>query len=292
MKKKKLIRVIISLVILNLGVISFIYLNFYNKKENSKSKVDTPTKEVVNEDQEEQNHYKSYYYYEEENLERYIAYHSLNIEMATGDVVWRVNAKVDQLPYENIVVLNEDSMHDKTALINKFYRLPDDFEPRDLIGIGDGNWLDRETYEAFLEMSAVAESEGAILTPGSTYRSIDSQRGLYESYVDRDGQELADTYSARAGSSEHHTGRAIDFVGEDWTLSTFEYTYASQWIQENAWEYGFILRYPKDYVDVTRYMYEPWHVTYVGIEVSRIMHQEGISTLEEYHVKFVDHQPE
>lgn len=62
-------------------------------------------------------------------------------------------------------------------------------------------------------------------------------------------------------------------------------------MHENGYKYGFILRYGKDIVDITGYMYEPWHITYVGKEAATIMHDEGIKSLEEYYVKYVMYQP-
>ena len=63
------------------------------------------------------------------------------------------------------------------------------------------------------------------------------------------------------------------------------------WVNDNCYKYGFIVRYQQDIVPLTGYKYEPWHITYVGVEVSTAMHELGITCLEEYTVKYIDHQP-
>ena len=104
------------------------------------------------------------------------------------------------------------------------------------------------------------------------------QASLYNSYVAQDGQELADTYSARPGHSEHQSGLAFDIGALD---NGYGNTPGGRWLNAHCADYGFILRYPAGKESITGYQYEPWHVRYVGKEIaSRIMSQ-GI-TLEEY----------
>ncbi|MBR3991144.1 MAG: M15 family metallopeptidase, partial [Clostridia bacterium] len=112
----------------------------------------------------------------------------------------------------------------------------------------------------------------------SDYRSYALQSWLYQTYVDRDGKELADTYSARPGHSEHQTGRAIDLNA---TLLSFADTPEGQWLAAHCWEYGFIIRYPAGKESVTGFMYEPWHVRYVGTWLSIPLRDSG-QCLEEY----------
>ena len=98
-----------------------------------------------------------------------------------------------------------------------------------------------------------------------------------------------DTYSSRPGFSEHHTGRAIDVSQVYNKLEAFEGSDEALWLYANAYKYGFIVRYKDDQTDVTGYIFEPWHIVYVGEEISNTMHDEKIETLEEYVVKYVDH---
>jgi D-alanyl-D-alanine carboxypeptidase len=99
-----------------------------------------------------------------------------------------------------------------------------------------------------------------------------------------DALKVVASYSAAPGTSEHQTGLCVDFVTEEYgdclDLS-FEETAAFDWLQENAYKFGFILRYPKDKVATTGYSYEPWHYRFVGREAATDIHFSGLC-LEEY----------
>ena len=127
-------------------------------------------------------------------------------------------------------------------------------------------------------MQAAAEEEGLDLYIASGFRSYELQASLYQRYCNEDGQAAADTYSARPGHSEHQSGLAIDLNS---ISSSFAYTAEGQLVAEHCWEYGFILRYPADKVSVTGYMYEPWHIRYVGRDNAAAIWQSGLC-LEEY----------
>ena len=97
-------------------------------------------------------------------------------------------------------------------------------------------------------------------------------------------EALANKYSARPEHSEHRTGLAVDFTTKSIygvVDDVFETTTVSDWLKENAWKYGFILRYPKDKIDITGYQHESWHYRFVGLEVASIIYQTGIC-YEEY----------
>ena len=112
----------------------------------------------------------------------------------------------------------------------------------------------------------------------SAFRSYDYQNTLYNNYVSWYGKEQADTFSARAGYSEHQTGLAIDVNTID---DSFAYTPEAVWLAHPAHEYGFIIRYPKGKESITGYQYEPWHIRYLGIETATAVYNSGL-TLEEY----------
>ena len=154
-------------------------------------------------------------------------------------------------------------------VVNKSYPLPRSYDPG---GLTD------ECENAFYAMQAAAEDEGLDLYIASGFRSYELQASLYQRYCNQDGQAAADTYSARPGHSEHQSGLAIDLNS---ISSDFAYTAEGQWVNEHCWEYGFILRYPADKVSVTGYMYEPWHIRYVGRDAAAAICQSGLC-LEEY----------
>ena len=135
--------------------------------------------------------------------------------------------------------------------------------------------------EAFEELSEDALKEDMNIIAMSSYRSYEYQVNLYNNYVKKDGKEAADTYSARPGFSEHQTGLAIDVYNKKEPYTNFEQTNEFKWMQDNAYKYGFILRFPKEKENETGYQYESWHYRYVGKEIAKIIHKDNI-TLEEY----------
>lgn len=175
----------------------------------------------------------------------------------SAQVKVRVKAPVTQVTYI-----------DGILIANKTYALPSDYAPG----------VDPDAQAAFDEMQAAAADEGLNLYISSAYRSYDYQKGLYERYVKRSGKAEADRYSARPGHSEHQTGLAFDLnTIDDSFADTDEYI----WLKEHCAEYGFIIRYTEDGEAKTGYMYEPWHIRYLGRDVAVKVHDSGL-TLEEY----------
>ena len=117
----------------------------------------------------------------------------------------------------------------------------------------------------------------------SGYRSFERQREIFKRNYKRDG-EKASKYSARPGQSEHQTGLAMDVTCAEANFElteTFEHTKAYEWLTENMHNYGFILRYPKGKEKITGYIFEPWHLRYVGKALAKELYQNNL-TLEEY----------
>lgn len=181
-----------------------------------------------------------------------------------------------------------------TAMVNKFNRLPDDYAPDDLVYPDvrftfneqiEKRMLRKEAAEALEKMFAAAEKDGIYLAGVSAYRSHETQKALFNRYVKQDGYEKARTYSALPGTSEHETGLAIDVTSSDGKCAVqdcFGGTKESDWLEEHAAKYGFIIRYPKGKEDITGYKYEPWHLRYVGRELAEELAAEGL-TMEEYY---------
>lgn len=169
---------------------------------------------------------------------------------------------------------SEVDMVDGIIIANKGYELPKDFSPG----------RNPEAYDAFLQMRQDASKEGITLRLSTTYRSYSAQQHIYRTFVNRAGKERADTYSARAGYSEHQTGLAFDIGGAnpDFRLKqALGSMKEGLWMAKNAPGYGFILRYPKGKQDMTGYMYEPWHFRYVGVTLALRITETGL-TLDEY----------
>lgn len=153
-------------------------------------------------------------------------------------------------------------------IVNKKYSLPANYNPG----------VDQTASTALKQLQQAASTAGHNIPLISGFRSYSRQQTLYNNYVARDGQALADTYSARPGHSEHQTGLAFDVGKLD---DNYGSTPAGIWLKENCHKYGFIIRYPKGKESITGYQYEPWHIRYVGVEhATKIMNQN--ITLEEY----------
>lgn len=160
---------------------------------------------------------------------------------------------------------------DGVLIVNKTYSLPEEY----------GSGLTTNTTNAFNSMQKDASKEGLNLYISSGYRSYYTQKTLYNNYVARDGVANADTYSARAGHSEHQTGLAFDLNTID---ESFANTKEGKWVSNNCYKYGLILRYPKGKENITGYMYESWHLRYVGVELATKLYNNGNwITLEEYY---------
>ena len=170
---------------------------------------------------------------------------------------------------------------DGILVVNKTYSLPESFTAPNSNGYGYClTCLTDETINAFNEMKADAQSIGLNLYISSGYRSYSYQETLYNNYVNQDGKEEADTYSARPGHSEHQTGLAFDLNTID---DSFAYTEEGKWVKDNCYKYGLILRYPKGKEDKTGYQYESWHLRYVGKELAQKLYNDGNwITLEEH----------
>lgn len=194
------------------------------------------------------------------------------------------------VPSFNRSALSIDDPMSIWVVSNKHRSLnPADFVPSDLSTVaGVPNEFSQPLREpaarAVEQLYAAAQAEGVNFGIISAYRDYSTQVALYNKYVSRDGQEAADTYSARPGHSEHQTGLAVDFDdgGACYLNACFEATAAGQWLAAHAYEYGFVLRYPTAKEAITGFTYEPWHFRYVGVELATEIHNTGVQTLEEF----------
>ncbi len=214
-----------------------------------------------------------------ELLERYKAYRNLS-NKSFENVVTEVNIHLDTPFYTDIKTIQNPE--EITVLVNKYHALPKDYEPKDLTEIPSfpNLKLRKEVISDFENLLANALLDQVFLIPYSTYRSYEYQEELYNGYLEKEDQDIVDTYSARPGHSEHQTGLAIDIRSNShWNSLTPE---DYEWIKNNGYKYGFILRYSKGQEQITGYKEEPWHIRYVGIEHATKIHELNI-TWEEYY---------
>ncbi len=188
-------------------------------------------------------------------------------------------------------------------IVNKEHPInPITYAPSDLIvpniGLRSPNSSEsrirQEAATSLENMVKTAKSQDINLLLVSGYRSYQLQVSVYNGYVQKLGQSGADKVSARPGTSEHQTGMAAD-LGTTSNQCELDVCFANlpegKWLVENAYRYGFIVRYPEGKNKITGYDFEPWHFRYVGIELATEMHNQNIQTLEEFFNAIPDHQP-
>ncbi|GGF16214.1 D-alanyl-D-alanine carboxypeptidase [Halobacillus andaensis] len=179
------------------------------------------------------------------------------------------------------------------VVVNKSRKLPEGYEPEELVKPDvrfpfeedlPKKYMQPEAAAALEELFAAANEEGMRLYATSGYRSYETQEQIYESNVAEKGQEEADKFSARPGTSEHQTGLAMDVTTAEMEFKlqqSFIDTKEGKWLADHAHEYGFVVRYLEGTSDITGYEYEPWHLRYVGKDLSTDIHESG-GTLEEF----------
>jgi D-alanyl-D-alanine carboxypeptidase len=179
------------------------------------------------------------------------------------------------------------------AVVNKGRSLPSTYIPADLrapnvpLRLEASNsemQLRKEAAGALEQMYAVAKQQNIHLMLSSGYRSYKEQVGLYSGYVADQGQQNADSSSARPGHSEHQLGLSADVepTSRKCEVQTcFADTTEGKWLAANSYKYGFIIRYQQGRDGLTGYEYEPWHVRYVGQGLASQIQQNG-QTLEQY----------
>ena len=249
-KLKKAPKIILILLIIFLIIVG-ITINQNNKTPNSEQKLTQEEKILQN--------LKKIPYYKKENKNRYLKYQQEHKNKKTEEIITDVNIGIDKPYYTN--TKPSKLLNSNLILVNKYNYLTEDYIPENLEEISieyarSGMQLVSEAKEAFETLSQEAKKDGMTIIAMSSYRSYDYQVNLYNNYVKSDGKDAADTYSARPGFSEHQTGLAVDIYNKELPYTSFEETKEFEWMQKNAYKYGFILRFPKDKVNITGYQYE------------------------------------
>lgn len=183
------------------------------------------------------------------------------------------------------------------VLVNKKRELSSDYVPGDLVkpnvafsfsGDSPKQQMRKVAAEALEKLFAGAEQGGIELKAVSGYRSYASQKSIFNAYSRDHGEEEANTFSAHPGQSEHQTGLAMDVSSASVSYGlekSYGETKEGKWLEGHAAEYGFIIRYELGKEEETGYMYEPWHLRYVGVTIAKEIHKQGL-TLEAYLAQF------
>lgn len=230
-------------------------------------------------------------YYIDDYLEKYITYYKNSPNISFKRIITIINTHIDSPFYSNVV--KTDTTLGKYVILNKHYYTDSSYPTEELVTIS-GNYhvngttvkLAKECYEAFLLMYKDAYNAGYGFKLKSAYRSYDTQISTYNYWVSKDGKNIADTYSAKPGHSEHQTGYAFDIRDYNYEYEDYSKSKSFKWLSTNAHKYGFIIRFPQGKEDITGYQYESWHYRYCGIECATYIYEHNI-TFEEYYEYFI-----
>ena len=194
---------------------------------------------------------------------------------------------------EDAISLTDDEALSYLALVNRCYRVSSEFKPDDLsvvnvesvnLNWGPHHWLRESAARGAEALFAAAAEEGLILLASSAHRTHDNQTFYFEDNVRRNGLETAMRVSAVPGHSEHQLGLALDVTTHALNgglTQAFTETPEGNWVNQNAHRFGFIISYPQGREEDTGFIYEPWHIRYVGVEVATVIFNHGL-ILEEY----------
>ncbi len=223
-------------------------------------------------------------YFIAENLDRYMSYESDN----TDFIVRAVNSNIDKEVFENLKTT--DTAKNELMLVNKYYQLPSSYQNKNMVYLSSkytnksGQRLNKEAYDAFKKLVEAGEKEGIYIRAMNTFQNAST---VEKNYTASDDVQKDKTVF-RSGHSEHQTGLAVDVnkkgakTEEEWISSK-----EAEWMQENAYLYGFILRYPEDKKELTGYDFIPCHYRYVGVDAATYIKEKNI-TFEEYYAYFVE----
>ena len=255
---------------------------YYNNKELtklSKKKKDRELLELMNN--------KMYIH---SNLNDYLTYIDLNPNKSVDDAISVVNLHLNYDSYEKTFLA--DTSKNELVLVNKYYNLPEGYTPDNLVTISQKySWGDlgsqkvkEEVFDAFMQMHQDAEANGIYLMIQSSYKSFEQLEAIYERNCNAYGEAVCETFLSKAGFNEVQTGYTLDiFSLKDSLQSTFKDSETYAWLKDNAYKYGFIIRYPEGKEKITKIDFMPWHFRYVGKEAAEKIYNDNIS-FEEYYI--------
>ncbi len=225
------------------------------------------------------------------NIDLYDEYYKQNSNLDVRNVVEIVNTKRNY-NYYGPHVYNADVSKGIGILVNKYYKLNNDYKPDNLKDLSlqisySGNKLASIASIKIEELIREAKKLNYNLIVNSSYRDYAYQESIYSKDEKVKGKDETDKLIARPGHSEHQLGLAVDIDIYKKKYDKLEDTDEYKWLIDNAHKYGFILRYPKDKVNITGYNFEPWHYRYVGNEISEYIYKNKI-TFDEYYAYYIE----
>ena len=210
----------------------------------------------------------------------------------TRSLVEYVNSKAYKKGYEEYE--DADLSKDTLMIASKIYYLAN-YIPSDLVDVEEAYYclslpqLRSVAWDAYKNMADAARKEGLYFYISTAYRSYDFQNTLYTNYLKTDPQEVVDTYSSRPGFSDHQIGLSADIRTLDCAFDAFTNTPEANWLKDNAYKFGFIMRYPEGKESITGYIPESWHFRYVGKDAAKIIYDNNI-TYDEYYAYYIENK--
>lgn len=233
-------------------------------------------------------------YYIDKYYDKYVEYKTYHEEESYEDVIAIINTHINEGWYNKTFDSNLDDGYE--IIVNKFYHLPKDYKRNDIVPINlqtayANQSASKVVVDAYYKMhDDILKELGVHLMVNSSFRSYEDQEDTYNLFKNSRGQRYADTYAARPGYSEHQTGLALDLTSlENPLVDNFEKSKEYEWLKENCYKYGFILRYPKGKNHITGYNNESWHFRYVGLKTAKIIKEKNI-TFDEYYAYYIENK--
>lgn len=228
-------------------------------------------------------------YFKKNNLDRYLEFYNNNKKYSPSEIVTKVNTHTNIEAYEKI--FDADTSKKELMLVNKYYKLSEDYEPSDIVLIPSSYaYAKKYASESILEnlenMIDAAKESNLKLVVSAGYRSYKDQESIYDNYKVSNGIREADDNVSRPGHSDYQTGLAIDIEPYGKTVTDVNESEEYKWLKENAYKYGFIERFPEGKEDITGFKYSASHYRYVGIEAATYIHDNNITFEEYYGYKF------
>ena len=222
------------------------------------------------------------------NLDKYLEYFKDNNEEAAL-VVAKVNTKASTGWYSTIY--ETDTSKNELMLVNKFYKLDETYVPEltsvSLTYAYQGKKVSKVIYDDLISLLENARENGYKLVVSQGYRSYEDQSEAYDGILKSSGQSYADKIASRPGHSDYQTGLSVDIKPYNTLVDDPSTNPDHEWLINNAYKYGFILRYPENKEEITGFSYDAWRFRYVGLEAAKIIHDENI-TFDEYYEFYIN----
>ncbi|WP_302132842.1 M15 family metallopeptidase [Thomasclavelia spiroformis] len=282
--RKNITILVIASILIVLALIILVNHLFFSPKPPTKEKK-IKTKNAIT----------SINYYIPSYKKRYHDYKTNHPELSNEDIVTRVNMNLDYNFYAHIII--QSKPNDLNTIVNKYYKLDNNFVPNDLVYINDAytshddpayqyrkHQASKRLYNDFVALRNKCQENGINLYVVSGYRSTASQRKSYQHMADTYSIAEADKTCSRPGHSEHTLGLACDIALDNYSFENITNHPKYPWFASILTDYGFIIRYPEGKELLTGYSYEPWHIRYLGVNLAKKVIDSKL-TYDEYYAR-------